>query len=119
MKKSMENQKENVQELLRLIQENPDLRIIPMVYTECVGDDCHCSWASSWGKARIDEVWFSDEKIYALSLDFDELVEDEYERLLPENCTDEAYKEKIEKQAEENVNAYDWEKVILVDIDPY
>lgn len=43
----MEN---NAKELIRLIQENPDLPIIPMVNEEVVADDSYTYWMGEWGR---------------------------------------------------------------------
>ncbi|MCD7927347.1 MAG: hypothetical protein LUF80_00555 [Oscillospiraceae bacterium] len=45
---------ENVAELLKLSQENPELPIVPMVDAEITGDD-YGYYAGSWGKATVDE----------------------------------------------------------------
>lgn len=50
---------EKITELLRLIKENPDLPILPMVDGEiCAGDD-YGYWSGSWGTARVDEFLIS------------------------------------------------------------
>lgn len=85
----MSNSNKNIQELLKLIKENPTLPIIPMVEYDVVGED-YGSWMGKWGKAHIDryllppdserpiifendytvgeviERWFSDEELEKL-----------------------------------------------------
>jgi hypothetical protein len=104
----------NSKELIKLIQENPELPIVPMVDYEVVGDDCHC-WIGSWGKAIIEEYWCGDERAYFKADDFDSLVEE-----IIDNRYEEEWKgktdEEMERLAEEMVNGYDWVKCIAVRI---
>lgn len=61
MKKS---QKERLEELFRLIRENPELPILPMVDSEIVADDVCARWTGSWGSAEIKEYIIGDERVY-------------------------------------------------------
>lgn len=49
-----EKEKNNREELFKLMQENPDLPVVPMVGCEIVADDCGY-WLGSWGRAYVDE----------------------------------------------------------------
>ena len=109
---SMKKQKENINNLLELIQENPELPIMPMVETEVVGGDEYNSWLGEWGKVCIDEWWSDDEAIYFRSEAEDRLIDDAMDSDEWEGMTD----EEIEKAATEKVAKYDWEKCILVRI---
>lgn len=105
---------ENVNNLINLIKQYPDLPVVPMVYYDVVAEDCG-TWMGKWGQARVDEyllisgkygagkVYFkSDEDIdYVL---YNYLSEDEYERMTEEEAVD-----KYEKLP--------WIKAIVVDID--
>ena len=51
--------KDNIKDLLRLIEEHPDLPVIPMVGQDIVAD-CTGEWAASFGKA--EDVIFREEK---------------------------------------------------------
>ncbi len=44
----------NIDKLLDLIKDNPELPVIPMVDGEIPGDDCGY-WIADWGLSRIDE----------------------------------------------------------------
>lgn len=113
-KKGLEKQQNNVSELLKLIQENPDLEILPMVDSEIGGDD-YSYYMAEWGNAEIDEYHHVDERIYFKSEDFEELVED----FIDNNY--EFYKNiddyKLEELAEREVNNLEWIKAIVVHID--
>ncbi len=109
----MDKQKENVSNLFKLIKENPDLPIVPMVATECVCGDEHGYWKAEWGSAKVTKYWMNEEGIYQYD-DFSELVDEWVET----NYDDEKYKnltdEEIETIAEEVVNGYDWVDAIMV-----
>ena len=49
-----EQEKMSRNKLLKLVEENPDLPVIPIVDGEIPGDDCGY-WLGAWGNSRIDE----------------------------------------------------------------
>ena len=114
--KSIEKQQKEVNNLLKLIKENPELEILPMVDTECVFSDDYSYWMAEWGEARIDEYWCSDERAYFKNYEFDSLVED----WIDNNYEDypELSDNELEKIAEEKINGYKWVKAIIVYIRP-
>jgi hypothetical protein len=107
-------QQENIKELMRLVSENPELEIIPMVDSECIIDDDFSSWAANWGKPKIDEYYVLDRRICFLSEDYDRLVEDEADKMFLDNNDD----RELYRLAREKVDYYDWVKAIVVDIEP-
>ena len=64
---NLDKQKENVGALLKLIKENPNLPIVPMVATECVFDVSYGYWMSEWGNANVTKYWCDDERFYRSS----------------------------------------------------
>ena len=107
-------QKENIEKLLKLIKENPELEIVPMVHTEVVGDsDLFTMWKGKWSKVKIDEYYEGDEKIY-FSDDFndlvDEFIEDGYANYHYLNDKE------LKKLAKVEVRKYNWKKAIIVNI---
>lgn len=50
-------------EIIKLIQENPELPIVPMVDSEVVGDDYEY-WMGHWGQCRVTEYYLGQEKIH-------------------------------------------------------
>lgn len=54
-------QNELTAELLKLIQENPELPVVPMVAGEVVPNDEYGYWLGRWGKAKVDEYLPSDD----------------------------------------------------------
>lgn len=103
-------------ELFKLVEENPELPIVPMVnYEVCAGDDC-TYWMGSWGNARLDEYWVGDERIY-----FRTYSEEDLEEELIDKNFDSEWKGKsddeMERLAKEIVDGYDWIKCIAVRIE--
>lgn len=105
-----EKEKNNREELFKLMQENPDLPVVPMVDSDIVADDCGY-WLGSWGWACVDEYFISEraERIFFKS---DDDVFDTLERHL-------SYEEfeALPESEEECRPYYDklpWTKAIIV-----
>ena len=64
----------NVEQLLNLIKENPELPIVPMVESEIVADDCYSYWVGNWGSANIDEIYMGRESVHIKSTEDEEEV---------------------------------------------
>lgn len=105
-----ENEKKNREKLLRLIRENPELPIVPMVDADIAADDCGY-WLGSWGNATIDEYLISEraEKIFFKS-------DDDIFDVLERHLSDEEF-EALPQTEEECRPYYDklpWIKAIIV-----
>lgn len=103
------------EELLKLIKENPELEIVPMVENEGCCDDYACTMGS-WGKASIEEYWVSDERVYFKDNDAEDLVHELIENNY-ENDWEGKTDEEMDKLAEEIVKGYNWVKCIAVYIE--
>ena len=106
--------RENMEELFRLIKENPELPIVPRVDAEIVAEDCGY-WLGAWGRAEVDEYFISEraERVFYKS---DNDVFDVLERHL-------SYEEfeALPEREEECRPYYDklpWIKAIIVNIEP-
>lgn len=106
-----EKEKENRTELFRLMQENPELPVVPMVDGEIVGYDDALYWLGEWGRAEIDEYLISRraERIFFKSEDdvFDVLerhLSNEEFDALPES----------EDECRTYYDALPWERAIIV-----
>lgn len=53
---------ENINDLLKLIEEHPDLPVIPMVGQDIVAD-CTGEWIANFGKAEIKKMCIYGEKV--------------------------------------------------------
>lgn len=105
---------ENVQELLRLVKDNPELPVLAFVDGEIFGGDDYFRWLGQIGECRIDEFviddWYGDGCVrFKSDNDDDTLIEGiaEYKY----DGSDEAY-----KKAEVELKTL-WTKVIVVNID--
>ena len=102
---------ENRRTLFRLMEENPELPIVPMVDGEIPGDDSGY-WLGAWGSARVEEYLINSERVVFKSDDdvFDvlerHLTTEEFERL-PET----------EEECRPFYDALPWIKAIIVYID--
>ncbi len=109
----MSKQSENIANLLKLIAENPGVRILPMVETDVCGSDDYNYWAGHWGTARLDEVYVDDGRVYIRSKDESELVDKEYSDM---ECLSDDESDFFEgyNVAMRRVNRLKWEKSIVV-----
>ena len=102
-------------ELFRLMRENPELPVVPLVDWEITGDD-NGYWLGAWGSARIDE--------YLLISNREEVVfknDDDVLDVLERYLSDEEF-EKLPETEEECRPFYDalpWTKAIIVYINPH
>ena len=108
---------ENLKKLFRLVKENPDLEVIPMVHSECVADEGYSWWLAGVGTPRVDEYYKTDDRVY-LKYDFEDLVEDFMSVKYDELPWSEMYDEEFEIEAEKAVKEYPWIKAIMLPITP-
>jgi len=113
MKTEIEVQKENIQALLKLIAENPDLRIVPMANYEIVADDNCAYWMGKWGKSSIEWIYSKEKRLYIKSMDDEDLAQEIIDDMPINTILD----KKAEKIAMEKVDELPWEKVIIVYIE--
>lgn len=107
-----EKERKNREELFRLMKENPDLPVIPMVDGEIPGNDCGY-WLGAWGTAQLDEYLEASDRIVFKS---DDDVFDVLERFLPD---DEFYRlPYAELECRKIYDALPWKKAIIVYIEP-
>lgn len=89
---------ENIKDLIKLIQENPNLPVISMVEQEAVSDDYGYT-AASFGRAYIEEYTIFDEKYYD---DRESFKEDYYDYHDEELCEKFNYNPRLSIENEEN-----------------
>ena len=66
----------NIEQLLQLIKDNPDLPIVPMVDSEIVGDDCCQNWLGKWGRSEVTEYYSGREYIHFKDDDEEDVLSD-------------------------------------------
>lgn len=104
-----EREKQNREKLLKLIAENPDLSVVPMVDGEIASDDGYGRWLGAWGSCCIQEYLVGKDRVCFRDGDIEEA--------LTETIGWSAYETMSEKQAKEAYKALPWIKAIIVDID--
>lgn len=62
-------------EIIKLIEENPDLPIVPMVDSEVVADDCGY-WLGKWGRCEVTEYYKGRERIHFRDDDEEDVLND-------------------------------------------
>lgn len=65
-----------IDEFLKLVQENPDLPIIPMVDSEVVCDDTYTYWKGGWGRSEVTEFYEGEEAIHFKDDDEEDVLKD-------------------------------------------
>lgn len=106
----MKNQKEKLEELFRLVKENPDLPILPMVDSEIVADDGYSRWTASWGSAYVEEYIIGNEKVW--------FKNDKDAKEVLNDCVGGIdFYEMDEEKINEEYENLPWIKAIIVNID--
>lgn len=102
--------KNNWKELFRLMKENPDLPVVPMVDGEIVGDDSGY-WLGEWGHPSVDEFLPCERYDYMAFKSWDDVFD-----VLEKYLSDEDF-EKLPEDESECRKVYDslpWTKAIIV-----
>lgn len=107
----------NIKELVELIEKHPDRKVIAMVKFEVVGSDDFSRWLGHIGKIGLEEIYYSDERVYYKSNDWDELLEEIQDNIYIDKREYGITDEELERLAEEEINKLEWQKVIIINID--
>ena len=51
-------------EIIKLIEEHPDLPVVPIVDSEVVADDSCTYWIGKWGECKVTEYYQGNEKVH-------------------------------------------------------
>ena len=63
-------------EIIKLIEENPDLPVVPMVDSEVVADDSYSYWMGKWGRCEVTEYYNGREYIHFRDDDEEDVLND-------------------------------------------
>lgn len=105
----------NTQAFIKLVQENPDLPIVPMVAYDVVDDDSYHWWLGSFVDCEVTEYALMEmytEDRFVTRDDQDEIEEYFMNELLDKDDT--LSEEEIERMAHEQAEALDWIKAIVM-----
>ena len=104
-----------VTEILNLMNDYPELPVLPMVGGEIVADDSYAYWTASWGDAEAKKLCIYDERV--IFLDEDYLWETAEELNLDYDVlglTDEIPDDEATKKLREILDSLDWLEAIVV-----
>ncbi|MHC5253169.1 hypothetical protein ACYRFS_13015 [Listeria kieliensis] len=106
-----------MRELINLINENPDLEVVPLVYRDVVENDGASFFGGKILSCEIDEIYEYDGRVFVWSdddgLDLLEYLWDETE-LSSSLAHKEESDNEIEKRARTRYEAVKWKKVIVL-----
>lgn len=105
---------ENIKNLAKLIAENPNMPVIPMVEQEVIGDDQAKRWAGHIGTSEVKEFILRENiegTFFYYRKDQENLID-----MIAENSEEEDYSV-AQQEAREKVNAMQWNKAIFLNVD--
>lgn len=98
----------NIEDLIKITKENPDLPIIPIVDSTIVADGAYSWWMGSFGKVFVDEYFSTEDGVFLKSK---EKMEDAIYFFYGCDIDD------FEEDIEEVYNKIKWKKTIIVSIE--
>ena len=113
-----DRERQSREELFRLMADNPDLPVVPMVDTEIVGGDDFGRWMGRWGSVWIDKYLIPEKDyeplIFKSSSDYD--IFNALERYFSnENFENIPDSDTVYRQIYDELP---WTEAIIVQIDP-
>jgi len=106
-----------IEELLKLMQENPDLPIIPMVASEIVAEDSCSYWIGSWGRCELTEYYIGREYAHFKDEDVEDVLRDMAGCKYGETKDGKDIWDLSEKEQDELFASLPWVKAIVVYIE--
>ena len=105
---------ENIKDILKLINEHPDLLVIPMVGQDIVLDDMG-DWVASFGKAEIRKICIYEETVIFYDEDPLKMAEAlDFYHDFPGELFDSVSTGETNKLTKEAIDSLDWLEVIIV-----
>nr|DAT24486.1 MAG TPA: hypothetical protein [Caudoviricetes sp.] len=104
---------DNIKHLIQLMDENPDLPVIPMVGQDIVAD-CTGEWVAHFGKAEIKKMCIYGEKVIFRE---DKNAIKTVEALELEGLTEGRTREESIEKLDGYLNELDWLEAIIVHIE--
>ena len=108
---------ENIKYLIQLMDENPDLPVIPMVGQDIVAD-CTGEWIANFGKAEIRKICMYEEAIIFYDenpLKMTETLDFYYD--FPGELFDSVSTGETNILTKESIDSLDWLEVIIVHVE--
>ena len=114
MQKRGENVTKETEQLLKLIRENPDLPVIPMVNEEVVADDSYSWWRGEWRKSEVTDFYEGREYIHFRSDDEEDVMTDMVGCNYSETKDGRDVYDLEDAEWDEIYNSLPWKKAIVV-----
>ena len=105
--------KDNIKDLLRLMEEHPDLPVIPMVGQDIVAD-CTGEWVASFGKAEVKKMCIYGENVIFRE---DKNAIKTVEALELEGLTEDRTREESIEKLNGYLDELEWLEAIIVHIE--
>lgn len=107
---------ENIKEILKLIEEHPDLPVIPMVGQDIVAD-CTGEWMANFGKAEIRKICIYEEMVIFHDEDPLKIAQTLDFYLFNTELWDSLSDERANRITKEMIDSLDWLEAIIVHIE--
>lgn len=102
------------EEFLKLVKENPDLPIIPMVNEEIVSDDSYSWWMGSWGRSEVTGYYVGREHVHFKDDDEEDVLNDMVGCGYGEDLRGRDIYDLTDEEWKELYNSIPWTKAIVV-----
>lgn len=108
---------EKIKEILKLIEEHPDLPVVPMVGQGIVAD-CTDEWIASFGKAEIRKICMYEEAIIFYDENPFKIAEAlDFYHDFPGELFDSVSTGETNRLTKESIDSLDWLEAIIVHIE--
>ena len=104
----------NSEKFLRLVKQNPDLPIVPMVEEDVVADNCSSWWRGYWGTCEINEYYVGRERVHFKDDDEENVLNDMVGCKYSETKDGRDIYDLSDEEWKELFNSLDWVKAIVV-----
>ena len=101
-------------EIIKLIEENPDLPIIPVVDSEVVADDGFTYWRGKWGWSKVTEFYEGREHWHTKDDDQEDVLIDMVGCNYSETKDGRDIYDLSDKEWDSLYESLPWEKAIIV-----
>ena len=109
--------KDNIKDLLRLIEEHPDLPVVPMVGQDIVAD-CTGEWVANFGKAEVRKICLYEEAIIFYDENPLKIAESlVFYHDLPVGVFDSVSTGETNKLTKEALDSLDWLEAIIIHVE--
>lgn len=99
--------------LFRLMEEHPELPVVPMVDSEVVAGDEYGRWIGKFGDAHISEYYIGEDRVFIR----DDDDSGEVEELVTEICGYDVFEFMTDEEVKGTYSAVPWIRAIIVNID--